>query len=163
MERGTLMVRYYRYQFQHHNFKKNKILKNNIVTHPGIIKRIEGDKVEIAIMVTSGCASCEIKGSCSVSDAEEKSVFVTVNNSDIYQVNQSITIEMKQSLGTWAVLLGYVFPFLVIFLSLLLFINMGMDQGMSGVLSILLLLPYYLIIYLLRNYLGTRFNYSIRA
>ncbi len=138
-------------------------MKNNIVTHPGIIKRIEDDKVEVSIMVTSGCASCEIKGACSVSDAEEKSVFVRVDNPDQYKVNQQITIEMKQSLGTWAVLLGYVFPFLVVFLSLILFINLEMDEGMAGVLSILLLLPYYLTIYMLRKYLGTKFNYTIRA
>ncbi len=136
-------------------------MKNNIVTHPGIVKKIEGNKIEIAIMVTSGCASCEIKGACSVSDVEEKSVFVTIDNPIDFSINQAITIEMKQSLGTWAVLLGYVFPFFVLLIGLLIFINIGMDQGMAGILSLLLLLPYYLTIYLLRDYLGNRFNYSI--
>lgn len=138
-------------------------MKKNIVTHPGIIKKIEGNKIEIAIMVTSGCASCEIKGACSVSDVEEKSVMVTTANTDQYKIGQAITIEMKQSLGTWAVLLGYVFPFLVLFTGLLLFINIGIEQGLAGILSLLLLLPYYLILYFSRNYLGSRFNYSIRS
>ena len=114
-------------------------------------------------MVTSGCASCEIKGACTVSDVEEKSVMVTVDNAQSFSINQEIIIEMKQSLGTWAVLLGYVFPFLVIFVGLLIFTNLDMDQGMAGVLSLLLLLPYYFTIYSLRKYLGTRFNYNIRA
>lgn len=137
-------------------------MKKNIVTHPGIIKKIEDNKVEIAIMVTSGCASCEIKGACSVSDVEEKSVMVTVDDANRYSINQPITIEMQQSLGTWAVLLGYVFPFLVLFTGLIIFINIGIDQGIAGLLSLLLLLPYYLSLYFLKNYLGTRFNYSIR-
>ncbi len=137
-------------------------MKKNIVTHPGIIKKIEDNKVEIAIMVTSGCASCEIKGACSVSDVEEKSVMVTVDDANRYSINQPITIEMQQSLGTWAVLLGYVFPFLVLFIGLIIFINIGIDQGIAGLLSLLLLLPYYLSLYFLKNYLGTRFNYSIR-
>lgn len=138
-------------------------MKNNIVTHPGIIKKIEGNRIEIAIMVTSGCASCEIKGACTVSDVEEKSVMVTVDNAQSFSIDQEIIIEMKQSLGTWAVLLGYVFPFLVIFVGLLIFTNLEMDEGMAGVLSLLLLLPYYFTIYSLRKYLGTRFNYHIRA
>ena len=137
-------------------------MKKNIVTHPGIIKKVEGNKVEVAIMVTSGCASCEIKGACSVSDVEEKSVMVSVDNADKFKTGQAITIEMSQSLGTWAVLLGYVFPFLVLFAGLIIFINIGLDQGLAGILALSLLLPYYLTIYSLRNYLGSRFNYSIK-
>lgn len=114
-------------------------------------------------MVTSGCASCEIKGACSVSEVEEKSVMVTVDDPASFSLNQSIIIEMKQSLGTWAVLLGYVFPFLVLFLSLIVLINTGMDQGMAGIISLLLMIPYYFALYFFRNYLGSKFNYSIRA
>ncbi len=138
-------------------------MKNKIVTHPGIIKKIELNKVEVAIMVTSGCASCEVKGACTVSEVEEKVVNVKTKNTSQYKTGQLITIEMSQSLGTWAVLLGYVFPFFVLFLGLILFINIGLDQGLSGVLSLLMLIPYYGVLYLLRNYLNTRFTYNIRA
>jgi sigma-E factor negative regulatory protein RseC len=137
-------------------------LKKNIVTHPGIVKKVESNRIEIAIMVTSACASCEIKGACSVSDVEEKSVMVDINNNEQYKVGQNVTIEMSQSLGTWAVLLGYVFPFLVLLTGLIIFIELGLDQGIAGILSLALLLPYYFTIYLLREYLGTRFNYNIR-
>lgn len=137
-------------------------MKKNIVTHPGIVKKVETNKIEIAIMVTSGCASCEIKGACSVSDVEEKSVIVDIDNTQQYKVGQSVTIEMSQSLGTWAVLLGYVFPFLVLLIGLISFIGLGLDQGLAGILSLALLIPYYFILYFLREYLGTRFSYNIR-
>ncbi len=113
-------------------------------------------------MVTSGCASCEIKGACSVSDIEEKSVMVNTDGTDNYKIGQNITIEMKQNLGTWAVLLGYVFPFLVLFTGLIIFIGVGLDQGLAGILAILLLVPYYLALYLSRNFLGSKFTYNIR-
>ena len=138
-------------------------MKKNIVTHPGIISKVDGNQVEVTILVSSACSSCEIKGACSVSEVEKKSVLVTVNDPEKYSVNQNITIEMQQSMGTWAVLMGYVFPFLVLFCSLIILINLNIDEGMAGVISILLLIPYYLIIYALRNYIGSRFNYSIRA
>ena len=138
-------------------------MKNKIVTHPGIIKTIELNKVEVAIMVTAGCASCEVKGACTVSEVEEKVVKISTQDTNQYRVGQMITIEMSQSLGTWAVLLGYVFPFLVLFLGLILFINLGLDQGLAGVFSLLLLIPYYSVLYLLRNYFSTRFTYNIRT
>ncbi len=138
-------------------------MKNNIVTHPGIIKKVEENQVEVAIMVTSSCAHCDIKGACTVSEVEEKSVLIKVDDINKFKVNQSIIIEMRQSLGTWAVLLGYVFPFLVLFLCLIILLNVGMDQGMAGIISLLLLIPYYFTLYFLRNYLGTKFNYSIRT
>ncbi len=137
-------------------------MRNRIVTHPGIVKKVADNSIEIAIMVTSGCSSCEIKGACSVSDVEEKSVIVNTDNTDQYKLGQTITIEMKQSLGTWAVLLGYIFPFLVLFTGLIIFISLGLDQGLAGILALLLLLPYYLTLYVLRNFLDSRFNYSIR-
>lgn len=137
-------------------------MNNKVVTHPGIVKKISDKSIEIAIMVTSGCSSCEIKGACSVSDIEEKSVMVNTDGTDNYKIGQNITIEMKQNLGTWAVLLGYVFPFLVLFIGLIIFIGVGLDQGLAGILAILLLVPYYLALYLSRNFLGSKFTYNIR-
>lgn len=137
-------------------------MKKNIVTHPGIIKNINGETVEVAIIVKSGCASCEIKGACSVSDISEKSVKVRVPEPNQFKPNQNVTIEMQQSLGTWAVLLGYIFPFLVLLVSLIIFLNIGLDQGMAGLLSLFLLIPYYLMLYMFRNYLGSKFSYNIR-
>ncbi len=138
-------------------------MSKNIVTHPGTISKVEGNEVEVSIMVSSACSSCEIKGACSVSEVEKKSVMVNVENPDKYEINQSVIIEMKQSMGTWAVLLGYVFPFLVLLLSLIILLNMDIDEGMAGLISIFLLIPYFLVIYSLRNYIGSRFNYSLRS
>ncbi len=138
-------------------------MKEQIVTHPGFVKAVENKRVEIAIMSVAGCASCQLKGACSVSDIEEKQVWVKMEDTSQYSVGQQVTIEMKQSLGTWAVLLGYVFPFLVLLLSLILFISLGFDQGLSGLIALALLVPYYTVLYLIRNWLDTRFQYSLRA
>jgi sigma-E factor negative regulatory protein RseC len=137
-------------------------LKEQIVTHPGFVKAVENNRVEVAIMSVAGCASCQLKGACSVSDIEEKQVWVKMEDTSQYSVGQQVTIEMKQSLGTWAVLLGYVFPFLVLLLSLILFISLGFDQGLSGLIALALLVPYYTVLYLIRNWLDTRFQYSLR-
>lgn len=136
-------------------------MKENTVTHPGIVKSIESKRVEIAIMSVAGCASCQIKGSCTVSDVEEKQVWVEMSDTSEYKVGQQVTIEMRQSLGTWAVLLGYVFPFLVLIGGLLVFLAFDLDQGLAGLLALAMLIPYYAILYLLKGWLGTRFQYTL--
>lgn len=138
-------------------------MKKNIVTHSGLISKIEGNNVEVMMMVTSACASCEIKGACVASEMEEKSVSVAVEDSSIYKINQPVTVEMMQSMGTWAVLLGYVFPFLVLFICLIILLQLGVDQGIAGIISLLILVPYYFTIYFFRDYLGKKFHYNIRT
>ncbi len=137
-------------------------MKKHTVTHPGVVSKIEGNSIDVSIIVSSACVSCEIKGACTVSEVEKKSVIISVDDPENYKINQHVHVEMQQSQGTWAVLLGYIFPFIVLLISLIIFINTGMDQGMAGLISILLLIPYYLVIYLIRNYIGSKFSYTIR-
>ncbi len=137
-------------------------MSKSTVTHPGIIKSISGNTLDIKIIVSSACASCKIKGVCTVSDVEEKGVLVKVKDSSQYKPGQNVTIEMKQSMGTWAVMLGYIFPFLVLLVSMIIFTALKIDEGLAGILSISLLVPYYLILYITRNKLGDKFDYTIK-
>ncbi len=134
---------------------------DKIVTHPGVIKRVDGNKVSVSVISKAGCASCQLKGSCSVGEVEEKVVEMDLPRGFSFKEGQMVTVEMKQSLGTMAVLLGYVFPFLVVLLSLILFLQLGADQGLAGIFSLLLLIPYYGILYLLKDFFSKKFQYNI--
>ncbi|NOX85199.1 MAG: SoxR reducing system RseC family protein [Chlorobi bacterium] len=134
-----------------------------VVTHTGWVKKVDDQgKVEISVIVKSSCASCEISGSCSLSDMKEKIIEVSKSESEEFKAGQPVTIIMKQSLGTWAVLLGYVFPLIVLVGGLFIFVGTGMDQGLSAILAIALLVPYYLTLYLVRDYIRKRFTYTVR-
>ncbi len=132
------------------------------VTHSGKIRKISGNKAEIAIIAKAGCVSCSLNNVCSVSDMKEKIIEVDLRQIQHYREGDDVVVEMKQSYGTWAVLLGYFFPFLVLFFGLLLFLHFGLDQGLAGILSIVLLIPYYSVLYLLRNFFKKRFRYNIQ-
>ena len=137
-------------------------MNEKIVTHPGFIKNVEGRKAEVSIFVNSGCASCEINGSCSISDSTEKVIEVHLSNHEQFDIGQEVMVEMKQSLGTWAVLLGYFFPFLVVVISLFVFVAAGFSEGLSALLSLGLLAPYYLLLYISRGFFSKRFTYTIQ-
>ena len=130
------------------------------VTHPGIVKKVEGNKVEVSVVAQAGCASCQLKGVCSVGEVKEKVVEVEISDFS-FKEGQTVTVEMKQSLGTMAVLLGYVFPFVVLLLGLILFLQLGLDQGVAGLLSLLLLVPYYGGLYLSKGFFRKKFHYNL--
>jgi len=136
-------------------------MKESTISHPGVITKIEGSKAEVTVQVNSGCASCEIKGSCSISESVAKIIEVDLENADEYSKGQLVSVEMKQSQGSYAVIFGYLFPFVVVLLSLIIFIELGIDQGISGLLSLVMLVPYYLVLFLLRNFFKKKFSYRL--
>jgi len=93
---------------------------------------------------------------------KEKIIEINKPESEELKAGQPVTIIMKQSLGTWAVLLGYVFPLIVLVAGLFIFVGTGLDQGLSAILAIALLVPYYLILYLAKDYIRKRFTYTVR-
>lgn len=131
------------------------------VTHPGVVKKIEGNKAEISVISKASCVSCSLNNVCSVSDMKEKIIEVDLADLGQHNEGENVTVEMKQAYGTWAVLLGYFFPFLVLFFGLMLFLHWGLDQGLAGILAIALLIPYYGILYLLRDFFKKRFRYLV--
>lgn len=131
------------------------------ITHPGVIKNLSDRKAEVSIIVNTGCASCEVKSSCSISDAKEKIIEVDLKNQSGYIVGQQVKVEMKQSLGNWAVLLGYFFPFLFVLAGLIIFTTIGLNEGLAALLSLCILIPYYLILYLKKGSIQKRFTYTM--
>ncbi len=137
-------------------------MKENIVTHSGIVKSINDGRVLVSIIARSACASCHIKGACTLSEVEEKIIEVDLVEDQNFSIGEEVMVEMKQTLGTWAVLFGYFFPFLLVISSLIIFTALGLDQGLSGVLSILILAPYYIMMYLFRAFLRKKFTYRLQ-
>lgn len=138
-------------------------MSNVTITHPGIIKNLSAFKAEVSIITNSACASCEAKSSCSISETKEKIIEVSLSSGETYKSGQHVMVEMKQSIGTWAVLLGYFFPFLFVLLGLIVFTSIGTDEGLAALFSLGLLVPYYLVLYLTRSHIKKRFIYTMET
>jgi len=69
---------------------------------------------------------------------------------------------MKKSLGSQAVLLAYVLPFLIMFIVLIVLVNLTANEGISALISIAMLVPYFYVIYLLRDRFKKKFVFVIQ-
>lgn len=132
------------------------------IEHKGIVKSINGNELQVSIIVQASCASCNFKGSCSVSGLEEKIIDVLVANPDKYENGENVSVYYKQSLGFKALFLGYVLPFLILFISLIILMSITQKELLSGVISLLLLIPYYLILYFSKDKIKKTFTFSIK-
>lgn len=138
-------------------------MKEKTVTHPGTIKSVEHGKADVMVIANSACGTCDIKGACGVSESEEKIIQVDLKPGERYSAGEQVVVEMKQSLGNWAVLLGYFFPFLVVLIGLIVFISIGLDEGISGLFALALLGLYYLGLYSFKNFITNKFTYRIQS
>lgn len=131
------------------------------ISHPGIIKEIKDNSLIVSIITTSGCASCEIKGACSASEMTEKEVEVAREKGQEYHRNQAVTVAMNKGLGLQAVWWAYLLPFLLVMGGLIGFGSITNEQGIVGILSLALLIPYYAILYLTRQRMKNRFAFYL--
>lgn len=134
----------------------------NQITHSGLIKQVTENKIIVSIVSMASCASCQVKGACSASDMEEKIVEVKRLEGGKYQVGETVTIVINQSVGAWAVLFGYVFPLIVVVVALVIFTNLIESEGVAGLLAIGLLIPYYFGLYLSRKVMSDNFEFRLQ-
>jgi sigma-E factor negative regulatory protein RseC len=130
------------------------------IEHTGIIRKIDGTKIQVSFSVQSACSSCHAKGVCSAAGMEDKSVDVI--DSGNFVTGEKVKVILKKSLGYKALLLGYVLPFLILLFALMLFTVLLDNELLAGIYSLFLLLPYYLILYFYRGQIRKKFSFVIQ-
>ena len=134
---------------------------NDNIAHPGIIEQINDDKIFVKILSMSACSSCHAKGMCNVSEVEEKVVEVRKDPQRSFEIGEQVSVTMKKSLGSYAVLLGYILPFFLLMGVLILVLFVTDNEGVAGLSGILILIPYYWLLYIYRSRIKSTFSFML--
>lgn len=130
------------------------------VTHDGIVKGIDGDTVQVSIIAKSACASCNIKGACNVAEMTEK--IIDVNHFNVnFEVGEPVTVALKETSGIKALLIGYMIPFAILFVTLIITSFYTENEIVMGLGSLAILVPYYFFLFVLRDKLKKQFSFFI--
>lgn len=132
-----------------------------MIEHEGIIDHIDGDTAHVRIDSVSACASCHAKGACSAADHEEKYLDVPLQGVP-YNQGDPVRVQVAEHLGFRAVLMGYVYPFLLLMAVLILLLATGAAELRAGSLALLSIVPYYILLYLFRKRISRSFTFSIK-
>ncbi|TVQ16613.1 MAG: Fis family transcriptional regulator [Bacteroidetes bacterium] len=136
--------------------------KENI-EHPGIIDKIESNRIWVSIQPQSACGNCHSKSYCGMAEVAEKIVEVQNFHPDRkYEPGQEVTISLKKSLGYRALFLGYLLPFLLVLSTLILSLQLTQNEAFSALVSVLIIVPYYWLLYTKRELIKSSFRFYIK-
>jgi positive regulator of sigma E activity len=126
----------------------------------GIIESVNANRITVRIDRGSACGHCSAKGLCNLAESTEQ--IIEVNNStQLFAVGEWVQVTMSRSMGNKAILLGYFIPFVLLISTLLILSAYGLPDWTAGLVSLLILIPYFIILYLFRERLRRTFSFSI--
>lgn len=133
----------------------------NNISHSGVVESVENGCVHVRIVQTSACAACKVAGYCNAAESKEKLVDVYCDNSSAYSVGQSVTVMASRQVAAHALLLGFGLPFLLL-VGVLVIVLLVTDNELWAALSgLLALVPYYGVLFLLRDRLRDKLSFWI--
>lgn len=133
----------------------------DIIKHRGIVEKVEGSHVVVRIVQTSACAACSAKGLCNASESKEKQIDVYEVNAS-YQIGEEVVLCGTTSMGMRAVFLAFGIPMLLLMVAL--FVTMRVTDGdalVSSLVALFAVVPYYLVIYFMKDKLNKTFSFTI--
>lgn len=133
---------------------------NECIEQKGIIEGIKENRIKIRFHPLSVCTSCQTKSLCNLK-VNKSDIIDLVDKSGNYSVGDEVNLIIKKSLGFAALFLGYILPLIIVLLFLVFFLSVGYNEIFAGLGSLLLLAPYYFILYLARKNIRNRFKITI--
>ncbi len=131
------------------------------INHNGVIEKIDGGTVYVRIIQQSACSGCHAKSMCTASESKAKVIEVPDNSGKLH-VNEEVQLCGRSSLGLQAVLLAFIFPLIIVFATIVTGTSMQWEETTCGLTGLLLLVPYYCILYFLRDKLKKRFIFTLK-
>lgn len=131
------------------------------ISHEGIVTRITDDELEIKILAQSACAACHAKSACGMGEQAEKILTVPRPKDRNFTLNQRVNLRMAVGQGNKAAVLAYLIPIILLIAVLFICLGLGMNDGLSALISIVALIPYYIMLYLRREQLKQKFEYTV--
>ena len=134
---------------------------SNKISHLGVVDSIEGNCVKVRIIQTSACAACKVATHCTASASKVKMVDVFGCDTAKYKAGQEVVVSASREVANRAILLGFGLPLLLLIGVLLMVLRWTGDEGMAAMASLGALVPYYIVLWLLRDSIGQRVSFQI--
>ena len=136
-------------------------MSEETISHEGVITKITDDTLEIKITALSACAACHAKSACTMSDQAEKILTVPRPEDQEFHLFQKVNVTMTVAQGNKAAVLAYLVPIVLLLAVLFICLGLGLGEGLSAIISIVALIPYYIVLYLRRDKIKRQFEYRI--
>ena len=134
---------------------------NDCIEQKGIIEEVTGNRIRVRMKLMSACENCKTKSICNIIDIQNNSIDI-INKSKNYSIGDEVNIRITKSHGYKALFLGYILPFLLVLLFLIIFSGFGFNEILTGIISLSVLAIYYIILYYFRGSIRKAFIFTLR-
>lgn len=131
------------------------------ILHPGVVERVEKNRVYVRFTQYSACAGCHAKSACTAVDQKDKTLEIEDFTGE-YKPGEAVVIIGQNSLGMEAMALAFVVPVILVVAAVVVGISLGGEETVSGACGLLILVPYYILLYVLRNKLKRHFVFRLK-
>ena len=134
--------------------------------HSGVISKITQSAITVSLEGNVNCESCNAKAACGISESNSKDIEITspperqAGTFQSFSINERVDVVMQTELGLKAVFWAYVFPFILMIVVLIVSSNL-FKEWVAGLLSLIVLIPYYFLLFVLKNSFRKSFKISI--
>lgn len=130
------------------------------VIHEGTVIKAADGLAEIRIEVRSACAACHAKSLCSAADMAEK--VISAVPLEPVAAGDAVIVEMEEKLGLKAVFYLFFIPFLLMVSALFISSSLLSSELAAALISLVILVPYFLILAAFRHSFAKRFVFVCR-
>ena len=135
-------------------------MNKDYIRHTGIVESIEKHKLTVRITQKSACSDCHAKTICLSADKKEKIIEV-FDTTGKYAPNEDVVVSARTSMGHYAVILAFIIPLALVVATIFAGVRISGNEGISGLIGLSILVPYYFTLYLFRNKLKRNFVFII--
>lgn len=131
------------------------------ISHSGIVESIQDGCVKVRIVQTSACAACKVASHCNAAESKVKIVDVFCCDTANYEAGQEVVVSASKDVANRALLLGFGLPFLLLVSVLMITLRLTSEEGVAALVALGSLLPYYLLLWLLRDRIQQRISFQL--
>lgn len=134
---------------------------SNKIKHAGVVDGVEGECVRVRILQSSACSACKVAAHCNASETKEKIIDVMDADASHYQKGDQVMVVADTAVGFRASLYGYLLPLILMVVTLVGVLAATHSEGLAAVSALGILVPYYVLLFLMRNKLRNRLSFSL--
>ena len=135
----------------------------NKIKHSGIVDSVEGGCVRVRILQSSACSACKVASHCNASETKEKTIEVMDAHASDYQSGDPVMVVADAAVGFRASVYGYLLPLFIMVASLVAVLAITHSEGMAALAALGILIPYYILLYFLRDKIKAKLSFMIET
>lgn len=131
------------------------------IRHDGIVDSVDGQTVVVRITQSSACGGCQVRTVCHAAESKDKLVEVRCNDAGSFTAGQPVTVAGAESLGIKAVVWAFGLPLILLLAALTVGLSVTGSEMIAAFAALGILIPYYVILFLLRDRFKKDFQFRI--